>query len=75
MMWRRDEGIELSWIDVDVQGNRCSTIIHGFRDGDGGEGLTAAWKNSPACVSPQKICRWGEEEDSSEEEIPNKIVI
>ncbi len=41
MMWRRDDGIKLSVIEVDSQGDRCSTIIQGFREGcsdDGGEG-------------------------------------
>lgn len=41
MMWRRDDGIKLSRIEVDLQGDRCSTIIQGFREGcsdEGGEG-------------------------------------
>lgn len=35
-----DDGIELSWIEVDLQGDRCFTIIQGFRDrlSDDGEG-------------------------------------
>lgn len=33
MMWRRDDGIKLSVIEVDLQGDRCSTIIPGFKEG------------------------------------------
>lgn len=41
MMWRRDDGIKLSRIEVDSLGDRCSTIIQGFSEGcsdDGGKG-------------------------------------
>lgn len=48
MMWRKDDGIKLSWIEVDLQGDRCFTIIQGFRDGlidDGG-----GWVRMCVCV-------------------------
>lgn len=35
MMRRRDDGIKL--IEVDWQGDRCSVIIQGFREDDGGK--------------------------------------
>lgn len=39
VMWRRDDRIKLRMIEVDLLGDRCSTIIQGFREGcsDGGE--------------------------------------
>ena len=59
MMWRRDDGIKLSRIEVDLQRDRCSTIIHGFREGcsdEGGKGALRQLGEEKKNSSSQKIC-------------------
>lgn len=38
VMWRKADRIEWSEIEVDLQGDRCFTIIPGFREGSGSDG-------------------------------------
>lgn len=48
-MWRRDDGIKLSMIELDSQEGRCSTIIQGFREGvqEGWDGGGVGWWAQP----------------------------
>lgn len=54
LMWRKADRMEWSKIEVDLQGDRCSAIIPGFRDGCSNDGEKRRLRKTVPDLNPFK---------------------